>query len=84
MAKTSSIERNKKRRAMAARYAEKRAELKTQARDESLSLEERYSTHQAYVDAVRRAADDLVRERLLLPADADEIVRSAEASDIGR
>jgi len=48
------------------------------------SLEERYPTHEAYVNAVRGAADDLVRERLLLRADADEIVRRAEASDVRR
>ncbi|HUF76689.1 MAG TPA: alpha/beta hydrolase domain-containing protein [Longimicrobiales bacterium] len=54
------------------------------AGDPRLSLEERYATHEAYVSAVRQAADALVRERLLLRADADQIVRRAEASDIGR
>jgi hypothetical protein len=52
--------------------------------DPRLSLEERYPTHDAYVSAVRRAADALVRERLLLRADADQVVRRAEASDVGR
>jgi hypothetical protein len=32
------------------------------------------------VTAVRRAAEELVRERLLLRADAEDIVRQAEAS----
>lgn len=54
------------------------------AGDPRPSLEERYASHRAYVDAVRRASDDLVKERLLLPADAEDIVRRAEKSGIGR
>jgi len=61
-------------------FAETRAERQASG-DPRLSLEERYPTREAYVSAVRRAADELVRERLLLPADADEIVREADASD---
>jgi hypothetical protein len=64
-------------------FATTRAE-RAAAGDPRLSLEERYPTHDAYVGAVRRVADDLVRQRYLLRADADEIVRRAEASDIGR
>jgi hypothetical protein len=52
--------------------------------DPRLSLEERYPSHYAYVSAVARAADELTRDRLLLKRDADEIVRSAENSTIGR
>src|SRR5690606_26192683 len=48
------------------------------------SLEERYPTHDAYVTGVRRAAEELVRERFLLPADAAEIVRLAEESAVRR
>src|SRR5204862_402694 len=46
------------------------------------SVEERYGTHDAYVAAVRRAADQAVRERFLLPEDAGRFVREAEASDV--
>jgi hypothetical protein len=52
--------------------------------DPRLSLEERYADHAAYVRAVRQAADALVRDRLLLQADADDIVREAEASSVRR
>jgi len=52
--------------------------------DPRLSLEERYTDHAAYVQAVRRAADQLVRDRLLLRADADDIVAEAEASAVRR
>jgi hypothetical protein len=64
-------------------FAETRAE-RVASGDPRPSLEERYPTHDAYVSAVRRAADALVRERLLLRADADQVVRRAEASDVGR
>ncbi len=46
------------------------------------SLEERYGTHQAYVDAVKAAAEKAVTERFLLPADADRLIREASASDV--
>ena len=42
MAKISMVERQKKREALVAKYAAKRAELKAQAKDESLSREERF------------------------------------------
>jgi hypothetical protein len=46
--------------------------------DPRLSLEERYETPAGYVSAVREAADALVQQRLLLPADAEAYVRAAE------
>ena len=48
------------------------------------SLEERYPSHEAYVSAVSQAAEALVRDRLLLPRDAKEIVKLARGSEIGR
>ena len=42
MAKISMIERQKKRQALVARYAARRAELKAVARNESLPMEERF------------------------------------------
>ena len=50
--------------------------------DRRLSLEERYGTHDAYVARVRRAAEQAVRDRFLLPEDAARIVREADASDV--
>jgi len=46
------------------------------------SLEERYGTHEAYVDAVKTAAEKAVAERFLLRADADRLVAEAAASDV--
>ena len=50
--------------------------------DPRLSLEERYGTHENYVEKVRAAAERLVRGRYLLQEDADRLVAEAEASEI--
>ena len=52
--------------------------------DPRLSLEERYRTHEGYVQAVSAAASTLVQEGFLLQADADAMIKQAEASDILR
>jgi hypothetical protein len=52
------------------------------AHDPRPSLEERYGTLDVYVAAVKRAAEQGVRDRFLLPQDAARIVREAEASDV--
>jgi hypothetical protein len=48
------------------------------------SLEERYSSHRAYVERVRAAAQQLLRDRFLRSEDVDHIVEAADASDIGK
>ena len=45
------------------------------------SLEERYGTREAYVARVKAAAEALVVDRLLLPADAAAYVKAAEKCD---
>ena len=62
-------------------FARTRAEREANG-DPRLSLEERYGDHAGFVAAVRRAADESVARRILLPEDADVIVRIAEESDI--
>jgi Alpha/beta hydrolase domain len=51
------------------------------AGDPRPSLEERYGSREAYVAKVKAAAEALVAERLLLPADAAAYVKTAEACD---
>ena len=46
--------------------------------DTRLSLEERYSSLEKYMQTVRKAADDLVREGYLLPEDAGIEIEKAE------
>ena len=53
-----------------------------EAGDPRLSLQERYGTHEKYVTAVRKAADQLVNEGFLLPGDAISEVSKAENSNI--
>jgi hypothetical protein len=48
------------------------------AGDNRLSLAERYKGRKDYLERVTRAAQDLVRERFLLPGDVRAVVRRAE------
>jgi hypothetical protein len=61
-------------------FAKTRAE-RERSGDPRPSVAERYSSRAAYVARVKAAADGLVGERLLLPADAARYVREAERSD---
>ena len=56
------------------------AEERRLTRDERLSVEERYADRESYVERVRQAAERLVRDRLLLPEDAERIVEEARAN----
>jgi Alpha/beta hydrolase domain len=51
------------------------------AGDPRPSLEERYGSREAYVAKVKAAAEALVAERLLLPADGDAYAEAAKACD---
>jgi hypothetical protein len=52
--------------------------------DPRLSIEERYRNHGQYVARVALAADRLVRQRLLLDEDAEDIVVTAVESDVAK
>jgi hypothetical protein len=52
------------------------------AGDPRLSIEERYPTKGVYLAAFKKAADDLVAQRFLLPDDADALVKSAQAEGV--
>jgi hypothetical protein len=52
--------------------------------DPRLSLEERYTDHEGYVEAVRNAAANAVQQGFLLQSNADAIIAQAEASDVLR
>ena len=61
-------------------FAKTKAEREA-AGDPRPSIEERYRSRANYVAKVKAAADELVRERLLLPDDAARYVTAAETSD---
>jgi len=48
--------------------------------DSRLSLEERYRDHAGFVKAVEKAAKQLVRERFMLPQDAQSYIQAARTS----
>jgi hypothetical protein len=64
-------------------FAKTKAE-RLAAHDPRPSLEERYGTHDRYVEIVKAAAEKLVAERYLLAADAERIIREATAGNILR
>ena len=57
-------------------------EQRTAAGDPRKSLQERYSSHDGYVNAVREQAKALIAEHFLLEDDAPRFVKAAEASDV--
>ena len=63
MAKKSAVEKNKKRRKLAAKYAEKRAKLKEMAVDDSLSDQERFSARLKLAKLPRNSAPSRIRNR---------------------
>ena len=63
MAKTSSIERNEKRRRLANKYAARRAKLKAIALDETLPLEERFTARLKLAQLPRNSSPSRFRNR---------------------
>jgi hypothetical protein len=52
------------------------------AGDPRASLEERYVSHDGFVQAVTKAAGELVTARFLLPEDADRYIAAASDSQV--
>ena len=63
MAKKSQIEKNRRRRQLSARYSERRQKLKAIARDESLSLEERFQAQLKLAELPRNSSPSRVVNR---------------------
>jgi len=63
MAKTSAVERNKRRRRLSKKYIGKRARLKAIARDRSRSMEERFQAQIKLAELPRNSAPTRVRNR---------------------
>ncbi len=82
MAKKSSIERNKKRRKMAARYANKRSELKAIADDQSRSPEDRFAARMKLAKLPRNSSKVRVRNRCELTGRPRGVYRKFRMSRI--
>ena len=63
MAKTSSVEKNKRREKLARQYAAKRAELKAMAVDDRLSPEERFNARLKLAKLPRNSSPTRIRNR---------------------
>jgi small subunit ribosomal protein S14 len=63
MAKTSSIEKNNRRRKLTAQYAGKRAKLKAAARDQNASPEDRFAAQIKLAELPRNSAASRIRNR---------------------
>jgi len=63
MAKNSAILNNNKRKAMTAKFAAKRAELKAMTMDQSLSMEERFNAQLKLAALPRNSSKTRVRNR---------------------
>ena len=63
MAKTSAVERNKKRERMAKRFAAKRAGLNKVAKDQALPMEERFAARLKLAQLPRNSSKVRIRNR---------------------
>jgi small subunit ribosomal protein S14 len=63
MAKTSSIEKNNKRKKMAAQFAGKRAALKAKTKDQTIPIEQRFEAQLKLAELPRNSAPNRVRNR---------------------
>jgi small subunit ribosomal protein S14 len=63
MAKKSAVNRNEKRKALAKRFAARRARLKAVATDENLPLEERFDARLKLAELPRNSAPNRYRNR---------------------
>lgn len=66
MAKTSSVEREKKRRKMVAQYAAKRAALKAIAKDPNLAQEDRFTARLKLAELPRNSSKTRLHNRCLV------------------
>ena len=82
MAKTSSIERNKKRQKLVKSYAARRAKLKAIALDENLPLEERFAARLKLAQLPRNSAPSRYRNRCEVSGRPRAVYRKLKLSRI--
>ena len=63
MAKTSSVEKNNRRRKLVKKYASKRTRLKALVQDKTLTMEERFAAQLKLAELPRNSAKTRVRNR---------------------
>jgi small subunit ribosomal protein S14 len=63
MAKTSSIEKNNRRKKLAKQYSARRAKLKALSKDQSVSMEDRFAAQLKLAELPRNSSPGRVRNR---------------------
>ena len=63
MAKTSMVEKNRKRRVLTKKYASRRAALKARAKDETLPMEDRFQATLKLAELPRNSSKVRIRNR---------------------
>jgi small subunit ribosomal protein S14 len=82
MAKTSSIERNKKRERLAKKFAARRAKLRALALNEALPLEERFAARLKLAQLPRNSSPTRYRNRCELSGRPRGVYRKVKLSRI--
>jgi small subunit ribosomal protein S14 len=82
MAKTSSIERNKKRERLTKKYAARRAKLRATALNEALPLEERFAARLKLAQLPRNSSATRIRNRCELTGRPRGFYRKVKLSRI--
>ena len=82
MAKTSSIERNKKRERLAKQYAAKRAKLKAIADNDSLAMEDRFAARLKLAEMPRNSSKVRIKHRCDLTGRSRSVYRKFRLSRI--
>ena len=82
MAKTSAVERNRKRERLAKQYAARRAKLRAAALNEDLPLEERFSARLKLAQLPRNSSPTRIRNRCELTGRPRAFYRKLKLSRI--
>ena len=82
MAKTSSVEKNKRRAKMAKQFAAKRAKLKAMAVDDKLTPEERIGARLKLADLPRNSSPTRIRNRCELTGRPRAVYRKFKLSRV--
>ena len=82
MAKTSSIERNKKRERLSKKYAARREKLRAAAQNEALPLEERFAARLKLAQLPRNSSATRIRNRCELTGRPRAFYRKLKLSRI--
>ena len=82
MAKKSSVNKNARRRVLAARYAGKRAALKAASRNQELSPEDRFQAQLKLAKLPRNSAPSRIRNRCEITGRPRSVYRKSKMSRI--